>query len=189
MLQSYLICKDNLEETLVVQHKIFPREDGRVDYEESIKVHEGLDKNSEEYRMSDKYYLVKNENGEKIGLWGIYTEKSPEEAWLGWFGVLPKFRNNGYGSEIMEIFIEFCKQHGFKRIRLYTDEVDNNKACKLYEKFGMTKEYYLNPNDVTKEIGAIIIYSKSLDGTPCEAWNNRFINLKGQEKKQEFYKK
>ena len=48
---------------------------------------------------------------------------------------------------------------------------------------GMIKEYYKNDNDITKGVGPIVIYSKSLTNNAVELWNNKFIDLKGQVEK------
>ena len=58
-------------------------------------------------------------------------------------------------------------------------------ACKLYEKMGMSKEYYENKEDKTDDIGKILIYSKSLTEKKVLPWNNKFINYKAQKEKEE----
>ena len=98
-------------------------------------------------------------------------------------------RKKGYGTQIFKIFENWAKENGFKTIRLYTDEVDNAQACVLYENMGMIKEYYKNSDDITKDVGDIVIYSKSLTGEVVALWNNKFINIKGQKDKEEYYKK
>lgn len=97
---------------------------------------------------------------------------------------MPEYRKNGYGGKIFDIFENYAKENGFETIGLYTDEVDNNKACRLYESKGMIKEKYQNPDDVSHEVGDILIFSKSLTDKKVSKWNNKNINLKEQEAKQ-----
>ena len=181
---SILIGKNNLDEAVKLQNKIFPRENGLTNFLESIEQIDKCKKNQELLRLASKYYLVNN-GLENIGIWGIYTvNNNPLEAWLGWFGVLPEYRKNGYGGKIFDIFENYAKENGFETIRLYTDEVDNNKACRLYESKGMIKEKYQNPDDVSHEVGDILIFSKSLTDKKVSKWNNKNITLKEQEAKQ-----
>lgn len=101
-----------------------------------------------------------------------------------WFGVHPAETRKGYGTTIFKMFEEYARNNGFSTIRLYTDEIDNRIACKLYEKMGMTKEYYENEDDITSDIGKLLIYSKSLTGEKVLSWNNKFINYKEQKQKE-----
>ncbi len=180
-LYSELITQDNIEQALKLQHSIFPREDARQNYIDAIE--QNLHSNKpRKYQI--EYYIVKDNNGEPIGLWGHYIEEELDECWLGWYGVRQDKRKQGYGTLIFKIFEDWAKDNGFNIIRLYTDDVDNANACKLYEKMGMTKEFYKNNDDVTTDIGNIIIYSKSLTNKPLTPWNNRFINYKGQQDKE-----
>ena len=48
----------------------------------------------------------------------------------------------------------------------------------------MTKEYYNNKDDITEDIGKIVIYSKSLTGGKVKLWNNKSINYREQRQKE-----
>lgn len=85
-------------------------------------------------------------------MWGHYVEDRQDECWLGWFGVKKDKQKKGYVTLIFKTFESWARENGLKTIRLYTDEIDNSDACKFYENMGMIKEYYLNPNDVTKDV-------------------------------------
>ena len=56
------------------------------------------------------YYIVYLENI-PIGVTGIYSyNEYPENAWLGWFGILKEYRNNGYGGIVLDKTIELAKK-------------------------------------------------------------------------------
>ncbi len=180
---SELITEENMEEALTLQNSIFPRENARKNYLESIESR----KNSnvlEKYQGN--YFLVRDGHKKPVGLWGHYLEDNKNEVWLGWFGVSPAETKKGYGTAIFKIFENYAIKNGFSTIRLYTDEKDNHLACKLYEKMGMTKELYKNKNDKTSDIGQILIYSKSLTNKRVKLWKSKFINYKGQKEKEKF---
>ena len=185
-LHSELITFANVEEAIKLQNSIFPRENAKKNFLDAIK--EGIEAKVPT-KFQTQYFLVKDENNEAVGLWGHYIENRNDECWLGWFGVKNEMHKKGYGTQIFKIFENWAKENGFKTIRLYTDEVDNAQACVLYENMGMIKEYYKNSDDITKDVGDIVIYSKSLTGEVVDLWNNKFINIKGQKDKEEFYKK
>ncbi len=180
-LKSELITLDNIEEAVSLQNSIFPRENARRNYLEAINA--SIETKTPKKFLS-QYFLVKNENNETVGIWGHYIKDKKDECWLGWYGVKKEMQKKGYGTTIFKIFENWAKKNRFKTIRLYTDEIDNAQACKLYEKMGMTKEYYTNSNDLTKDIGPIVIYSKSLTGDIVELWNNKFINYTEQRNKE-----
>src|SRR5574344_1045729 len=92
------IDKDNLELACQIQNEIFPKEDARQNY---------IDYNG----------------NNPIGVTGIYSyPEYPNIAWLGWFGILKQFRNEGYGGITLDKSIELAKNKGYKEFRLYTDE-------------------------------------------------------------------
>jgi len=170
------IDKDNLELACKIQNEIFPKEDARQNYIEQI--------NKASYRKEIDYYIVYNGNT-PIGVTGIYSYPEYSNiAWLGWFGILEKFRNNGYGSIALDKTIELAKVKGYREFRLYTDEYATI-AHKLYASRGLIKELYDNPNDKDKYIDAkIYIYSKNLDNSPISKWNNKLLGLKEQSDKE-----
>ena len=84
-----------------------------------------------------EYYLG-YENNIIVGISGVYDDNS-EECWLGWFGVRPKYRRKGCAFSILNLQLEIMKNYGYKICRLYTDEVINNTAVRLYIKNGFKK--------------------------------------------------
>ena len=174
------INKKNLELACQIQNKIFPKENARQNYIEQI--------NKDTYRKEMDYYIVYYENM-PIGVTGIYSyNEYPEDAWLGWFGILEEYRNNGYGGIVLDKTIELAKKKGYTKFRLYTDEFAQS-AHKLYVSRGLIKERYDNENDKDEYfIADIYIYSISLTKNPIDLWNNKKLGLKEQGEKENLYK-
>lgn len=125
-----------------------------------------------------KYYLAYLD-GEVVGITGLYTDPNndfKDEMWLAWFGVLPDKQHKGYGSSILDWSMEEVKKKGKKVLRLYTDRIECANAIKLYEKAGFVGEKY-NAEELSYDC---YIYSKSLNNSPLELWNDKFLAL-GQQ--------
>ena len=105
------------------------------------------------------------------------------DAWLGWFGVVEDERRKGFGTQILNDTMQIARDMGFDTLRLYTDEEENDIAIKLYEKIGMIREIYNNPEDVHFEIGNTLIFSKGLINEKTTLWNNKNLFLNSHEEK------
>ena len=174
------ITFDNLELACKIQNELFPEEDARENFIEQI--------NKAPYRKEMDYRIVYLDN-EPIGITGIYAyHEYPNEAWLGWFGILKQFRNKGYGKKVLEDTMKYAKEKGYTIFRLYTDEFLLD-AQRLYEKMGFIKELYDREDDQSEYSTAeTYVYSKSLTDKEVELWNNRLIGLKEQSIKENMYK-
>ena len=174
------INKDNLDLACKIQNTIFPKEDARQNYIEGI--------NKDPYRKELNHFIVYLGNT-PIGVTGLYSyNEYPEDAWLGWFGILEEYRKNGYGGTVLDKVIELAKQKGYKRFRVYTDEFAED-AHKLYESRGMIKEKYDREDDKDEYfIADIFIYSISLTNDNISLWNNKLLGLKEQGEKENMYK-
>ncbi len=168
------ITRENLQIAIDVQNEIFPLEDGTKNFIDCIS------KNP--YRKELDFYLVYFKDT-PIGVTGIYSyNEYPDAAWLGWFGVLSKERNKGYGSIIFDKTEELARQKGYKSLRLYTDDTFL-EAHRLYHKKGMIKEIYDNPDDIDSygpEGVNTYIFSKSLNDEKVSLWDNKILGLKEQ---------
>ncbi len=174
------INNDNLELACKIQNEIFPEEDARENFLEQIR--------KDPYRKEMDYKIVYIDDI-PIGVTGIYSyHEYPNDAWLGWFGIVNKYRNKWYGKLILEKTIDLAKVRGYKALRIYTDEYAK-VAHKLYEKLGFVKESYDREDDKDEYfIADIFIYSKSLTEEKIELWNNKFLGLKEQGEKENLYK-
>lgn len=172
------ITNDNLEIACKIQNAIFPEEDARANFIEQI--------NKAPYRKEMEYYIVYS-GDIPVGVTGLYSyHEYPDDAWLGWFGILQEYRKNGYGSYVFDKTVELAISKGYKNFRLYTDDsfVD---AHKLYTKKGMIKEVYDNPDDKNpyEEVELpVYVFSMSLTDKPIEKWNNKILGLKEQAIKE-----
>lgn len=170
------IVKDNIELAIKIQNIIFPDEDGRENYAECV--------NKDPYRKEMTYWIVYDGN-EPIGVSGLYSyHEYDEDAWLGWYGVLPNKRKRGYGSKILEHFKNYAKERGYKTIRLYTDEISNKEAIKMYTKRGMIQEDYKNKQESEEVTKTTLIFSKSLISDITNKWNDKFLALTEQGMKE-----
>lgn len=175
------IDKANLELACKIQNEIFPQENARQNYIEQI--------NKDSYRKEQDYYIVYLDET-PIGVTWLYSyHEYPENAWLGWFGILEKYRNNGYGSTVLDKTIKLAKEKNYTKFRLYTDEYAKS-AHKLYKSKGLIEEPYDNKDDKDDYFDAkIYIYSLSLTDDPIDLWNNKTIGLKEQGEKENMYNK
>lgn len=165
----------NYKTAIKIQREIFPNEDGTINILASLD-RDLFIKTTRVFYVDDdvKYYLAYN-NEEIVGITGLYCIKNvcKESVWLGWFGVLKKYRGLGFGKQILNNTIELAKNQGNKTIRLYTDIEENNNAVQLYKKLGFISEKYnveILPYDC-------YIFSKSLTNSKTELWNNKILGL------------
>ena len=75
--------------------------------------------------MVNILYTVSTALGERVGV-------------LEDFVVLPKYRNDGVGLELLSYALNFAKQKGCKRITLLTDD-DNEDAQRFYLRHGFSR--------------------------------------------------
>jgi ribosomal protein S18 acetylase RimI-like enzyme len=88
---------------------------------------------------------------------GLYHRvgEHPDKLWLGWFGVIPNLRGQGYGKALLRWTISRAKVQGGRSLSLYTSDVDNEIAAQsLYDKFGF-ETYKTEPKD-----GYTLIYKR-----------------------------
>lgn len=80
------------------------------------------------------FFLAKS-NENIIGVAGcLYSKKNPAIAIVGPVGVLPEYRSQGIGTELLNSITEHLKQNNC--MVAYLGVNNNNPAVKLYSKFG-----------------------------------------------------
>jgi ribosomal protein S18 acetylase RimI-like enzyme len=84
-------------------------------------------------------YLAKVE-AETIGVMGLYqlVDSPPDVVWVGWFGIRPQFRRQGWGKIMIEQLKEYAREFGFQQLWVYTDH-PNLAAVSFYESSGFVK--------------------------------------------------
>ena len=140
--------------------EIFPEEanyDFAAYYDSISQPHQLFD--SLEY-----YFMV--HDGNRIGICGLYSENEID-GWLGWFGVMPEYRNRGFGCQGLADMEQLIKSKGFKVMRIYTNRIDNANACRLYAKSGFIEDGCCEGNIVTFHKALTVLEDESLN------WGNR----------------
>lgn len=168
------VDKNNINIAREIQLSLFPTTDAYINYLESV---EGI---------TDNEYWLLSVNGEYVGISGIYSLAiDPSSAWLGWFGIIPRFQRQGFGRQAIMLYEERARQMGFKYARLYTGRFDNEIAKTFYEHNGYKEEYYNCPEDPGCEVEPLSIYSKCLfDNEEVTLWGNKNLDIAGQIVKQ-----
>ena len=92
------------------------------------------------------FYLLAETDGRKVGCLLVTYEwsdwRNKQTAWIQSLYVLPEFRNQG-AFKTMFAKVDAMVQSGkFAGVRLYVDST-NNKAQKIYKKFGMNGDHYM----------------------------------------------
>ena len=167
------INKNNLKIAAKIQYEIFPNETAYLDYIKEV----------EESPVLPIDFLVYYDD-EPVGVIGLYGIKNYEDTvWLNWFGVVEKYRKNGFGFEMFKYIIEIAKKLNKKSLRLFTFEVWNPEAQKFYKKHMELEEYYTNQNDNQYyiNVGKCKIFSLSLCEEKIDYWDNKFIDLVSED--------
>jgi len=82
-------------------------------------------------------WVIKKE-GRTVGICGMYSlVPGVETLWLGWFGILPEFRNLKIGEDVLKTMEAYAKKIGCKTIRTYVDE--EGKPLSFYFRNGFKK--------------------------------------------------
>lgn len=160
------LYKDNYEKVLSIKHFAFPESNSDEDYLKYF--------NNE---VKANYYLLEMDGNPcaTIG-WYDFDERN-ENAFVGWFAVLPDYQNKKIGTRALEYIINEVKSLGYQYLRVYTDKVVNYVSTKLYDKMFDIKEEYTYPDKIGKT-GNFIVYTKFLTDKQ-ESWNNTPLNEDG----------
>lgn len=170
MLKFIPLDADNLSIGQEVQKKVFPEEYRNDTLEKSLF-------SSPEYLS--QFWLVKK-GREFIGLTGIYYyPEYPKDAWLNWFGVVPKYRRHGFGRKIFCRTLAYARRLGFKTFRLYTDREHNESTLAFYRSLSMLEETYQPKKD---DYTDILIFSKSCHPfkKKVEPWKSKYLYIQEQ---------
>lgn len=174
---------NNYKVAIKIQNEIFPHENGTLNILASLDRNLFIKETGILYDNDSVRYYIAYINNEQIGITGIYHYQE-DEAWLAWFGILPQYRNKGYGKKLLEETIKIAKEQKYNTFRLYTDRIENAKAIKLYEKLGFVGEKY----SCEKLSYDCWIYSKSLYDNNVKLWDNKNLNLSYQSELEQIDK-
>ena len=119
------ITTENLETAIQVAREIFPYEIHAGEFWPEAGYKEAIALN----QCNFAYYLVYVER-EVVGITGHYSpEDGKPEIWIGWFGVRPAYRRNGYGTKILEATAEIISAFGCSSCKLYSGDREEERAA------------------------------------------------------------
>lgn len=170
MLKFVSLDAENLSVAREIQKEVFPLEYMNDTLEKSL---------SSSPTYLSQFWLIKK-GKEFVGLSGIYFyPEYPEDAWLNWFGVIPKYRRRGLGRKIFFRTFAYARRLGFKSFRLYTDKYDNEATLAFYRSLAMFEERYCPQFD---DFSDILIFSKSCHPFQKAVipWNNKYLFIQEQ---------
>ncbi len=99
-------------------------------------------------------FSTKENPDEVIGICGLYSlvPHDTKELWLGWLGVVPTHRNQGYGKEVMSHLYVEAKKVGCEQLMSYVDK--EGKPLSFYGREGFevigTVDEFLKANNMRK---------------------------------------
>lgn len=139
--------KEDIERVRVFFPDIFPEEKERLEdcigaFEESIDT-----KTLDDGNVLDYYFICKD-NGLIIGMTGMYSN-DPYEVWLGWFGIAPTYRKQGYGAKALLMTMNVMMSMGYFTARLYTNPNENADAERLYRNMGFVQDSKYDSKTIT----------------------------------------
>jgi ribosomal protein S18 acetylase RimI-like enzyme len=81
--------------------------------------------------------LLVRARGDAVGVSGLYRQPGMAETvcWVGWFGIRPRFRRQGFGKHAMHALIDFARHIAVKELWVYTGSSDNI-AVNFYRSLG-----------------------------------------------------
>ncbi len=98
----------------------------------------------EELKREAAHYFVIEEEGQVAGYMGYW--EAPQEAHIINLAIGPRFRNRGFGRQMVEACVDFARKRGAELATLEVRE-SNEDARRLYEKcefkfVAIRKKYY-----------------------------------------------
>lgn len=112
---------------------------------------------------TQKYWVAtkSKKSHDVAGITGLETKNADldDVAWLGWFGVTPKYRGKGYGRSLLKKTISKARGIGFDRLRLWTTTAPTEIAAQdMYEEFG----FRLTGDEAIPESDEFVLFREKL---------------------------
>ncbi len=157
-----VLDEENMELACELQNKLFAEDKKSLQYfEETIH---GNNPNI-------KYYLAYL-NHEVIGITGYYELKEyPEDIFIGRFGILPNFQNEGLGKRLFLDTIQMTYRLPKKYLRIVVNNEIHVKIESLCQKYMDDFEVYDKDT---------VIYSKNLSNEKMPKWNQRYLDIENE---------
>jgi ribosomal protein S18 acetylase RimI-like enzyme len=83
-----------------------------------------------------KVFLLRA-GGEVVGVSGLYRQPGMlhNVVWVGWFGIRPRFRREGFGTSTMHALMDVARNMGYQELWVYTGSSDDAAVC-FYKSLG-----------------------------------------------------
>lgn len=125
-----LVDFNNYKIAIKIQNEIFPNEDGTLNILASLDRELFMKKTGMFYEDDNVKYYIAYINNEAIGITGIYHYQK-DEAWLAWFGVLPKHNVKLWNNKKLNLLYQAELDH--------IDRQKTKEILKIYDE--ITKEF------------------------------------------------
>jgi GNAT superfamily N-acetyltransferase len=81
--------------------------------------------------------LLVRARGDAVGVSGLYRQPGmPNDlVWVGWFGIRPRFRREGFGTSTMYALFDVARSIGYQQLWVYTGSSDDVAVC-FYRSLG-----------------------------------------------------
>ena len=102
-----------------------------------------LDKFKKFYNDKNTISFVAKQNDKIVGFVYGYDIIHPDARHAYFIydvGMLPEYRDKGYGTKLLQFVKEYIKSNGFFEMFVMTDK-GNPRACHVYEKIGGKNDY------------------------------------------------
>lgn len=130
MFSTSLVAESNISVAVALAEIIFPDEDLEPVYRESIA----------ENDPRFQYLIGYSQLAFPVAISGYYPDETgvKDLFWLGWFGVLPSRRREGFGRQLILATIDRVRSLGANRLCLWC-EPDASQAHAFYSSVGFSK--------------------------------------------------
>jgi GNAT superfamily N-acetyltransferase len=81
--------------------------------------------------------LLVRARGDAVGVSGLYRQPGMADhvCWVGWFGIRPRFRREGFGTKAMYALFELARNISCQQLWVYTGSSDDGAVC-FYKSLG-----------------------------------------------------
>jgi ribosomal protein S18 acetylase RimI-like enzyme len=81
--------------------------------------------------------LLVRARGDVVGVSGLYRQPGMPHnvCWIGWFGIRPRFRREGFGTSAMHALMDVARNIGYQELWVYTGSSDDAAVC-FYKSLG-----------------------------------------------------